>query len=68
LFPDYKKAAEVCDGRLARNTGFASGEKPGWPGLRRERGFRQITNNKREIKSPADLKPENPNPPDKDVY
>jgi tripartite ATP-independent transporter DctP family solute receptor len=56
LFPDYKKAAEVCDGPVGEKFLSLLPEKNLVGLAYGVNGFRQITNNKREIKSPADLK------------
>ncbi len=56
LFPDYQKAAEFCDGPVGTKFLGLLPEKNLIGLAYGVNGFRQITNNKKEIKTPADLK------------
>ena len=56
LFRDSEHAYKVLDGPIGQSL-FADMEKQGWKGLSwAERGFRNLTNSKRPVKSPDDLK------------
>ena len=56
LFRDPEHAYAVLDGPIG-NELFAEAEKQGWKGLAwAERGFRNLTNSKHPVNSPADMK------------
>ena len=56
LFRDPEHAYAVLDGPIG-NQLFAEAEKQGWKGLAwAERGFRNLTNSKHPVNSPADMK------------
>jgi len=56
LFRDPDHAYKVLDGPIGQSL-FAEMEKQGWKGLAwAERGFRNLTNSKKPVKSPDDLK------------
>ncbi len=56
LFRDPAHAYAVLDGPIGDKL-FAEAEKQGWKGLAwAERGFRNLTNSKRAVNSPADMK------------
>lgn len=56
LFRSPEHAYKVLDGPIGQGL-FAQMEQQGWKGLAwAERGFRNLTNNKRPIRTPADLK------------
>ena len=56
LFRSPEHAYKVLDGAVGDSL-FADLEKQGWKGLAwAERGFRNLTNSKRPVKTPADLK------------
>jgi len=55
LFRDPQHAYAVLDGPIGDQL-FAEAEKQGWKGLAwAERGFRNLTNNKRPVNSPKDM-------------
>jgi len=56
LFRNPEHAYKVLDGPIGQSL-FAEMEKQGWKGLAwAERGFRNLTNSKKPVKSPDDLK------------
>jgi TRAP-type transport system periplasmic protein len=56
LFRSPEHAYQVLDGPIGQSL-FAEMESQGWKGLAwAERGFRNLTNNKQTVNSPADLK------------
>lgn len=56
LFRDPAHAYAVLDGPIGDEL-FADAEKQGWKGLSwAERGFRNLTNSKRPVEAPADMK------------
>ena len=56
LFRDPEHAYAVLDGPIGQQL-FLEAEKQGWKGLAwAERGFRNLTNNKHPVNTPADLK------------